>query len=327
MLFTAERRRGERPPRRYRRSLLILALLAQVVVFLLLHGVYGIAGAPCPPTPPPPPPESCNAPPGVPCLPNTGGGGCAIDPTSCDDPGGGYTPESDVRGRWLGPFSAGTVQAFSIAASETLLFRGVAAAAPDDPPGCGSPPPVSPPAGGGGGGGGGGGSPAPLPPTPVPLIPVDVPREVPGVAASVERPQVQVRMNPTIGMVNVPTWFWAEGYRGQDLTASRSWGLPYVPTTISVRYLVKRYIWDFGDGGQIENRSLGQPYPAESDIKNAYRWSSRTEPGWAFHPTLTIEWNVEYRVNGGPPQPLPAVQQRYEAIYQVQQLQPVITNP
>jgi len=147
------------------------------------------------------------------------------------------------------------------------------------------------------------------------------------VAASVELPEVQVRMNPDTGLVNLPTWLWAEGYRGQDLFASQSWSPPYEPTTIEVRYSLKRYLWNFGDGGQIETRSLGQPYPAESDIKNAYGWSSRTEPGGVFHLALTIEWEVEYRVNGGPPQPLPTAQRRYEALYPVQELQPVITNP
>lgn len=146
-------------------------------------------------------------------------------------------------------------------------------------------------------------------------------------AASVELPEVQVRMNPDTGLVNLPTWLWAEGYRGQDLFASQSWSPPYEPATIEVRYSLKRYLWNFADGGQIETRSLGHPYPAESDIKNAYGWSSRTEPGGVFHLALTIEWAVEYRVNGGPPQPLPPAQRRYEALYPVQELQPVITNP
>ena len=164
-------------------------------------------------------------------------------------------------------------------------------------------------------------------PTPVPLIPVCAACEAPGVAASVESPAVRVRMNPDTGLVNVPTWFWAEGYRGQDLVASRSWSPPYEPTTIEVRYSVRRYLWNFGDGGQIESKSLGQPYPAESDVRNAYGWSSRTEPGGVFHLGLTIEWNVEYRVNGGAPQQLPPVARPYPAIYPVQELQPIITNP
>ena len=146
-------------------------------------------------------------------------------------------------------------------------------------------------------------------------------------AASIALPAVAVRMNPATGMVNVATWFWAEGYRGEDLTASRSWGYPYEDTTIEVRYFVREYLWNYGDGGQIASRSLGQPYPGESDIRNAYGWSSKTEPGGVFHGALGIRWGVEYRVNGGPLRPLPPVERRYEATYPVQELQPVITGP
>jgi hypothetical protein len=159
------------------------------------------------------------------------------------------------------------------------------------------------------------------------LIPVCAACEAPGVAAGVQLPQVQLQMNPALGMGNIPTWFWAVGYQGQDLVTARSWSPPYEPTTIEVRYAVNRYVWNFGDGGQIVNRSLGQAYPRESDVKNIYGWSSRTEPAGVFHPALTIEWRVEYRVNGGAAQALPPVQRRYEAVYPVQQLQPVITNP
>lgn len=145
-----------------------------------------------------------------------------------------------------------------------------------------------------------------------------------GVAATVELPLVTVRMNPATGIVNVPTWFWAEGYQGQDLFASQSWGPPYEDTTITVRYFVKEYLWNYGDGGQISSRSLGQPYPQESDVRNAYGWSSQTEPAGVFHGALIIRWGVEYTVNGGTPVALPEVTRRYEFEYPVQQLQPVI---
>ncbi len=255
--------------------------------------VAAVAAPPCPD--PAPPPQECG---GLPCLPNTGGGYCADHP---DDPtcaGGGVAPNRATSTGWA---LSGW---FRRAASPILGAAGDIAFAAAPP--CDGPAPA---------------------PTPVPLIPVCVACEAPGVASTVELPQVRVRANPDTGLVNVPTWLWAEGYRGQELFASRSWSPPYEPTTIEVRYFIRRYLWNFGDGGQIENRSLGQPYPAESDIKNAYGWSSRTEPGGVFHLSLTIEWNVEYRVNGGPPQALPPAQRRYEALYPVQELQPVITNP
>ena len=143
-------------------------------------------------------------------------------------------------------------------------------------------------------------------------------------AATIETPNVAVRMNPATGMVNVATWFWAEGYQGQDMYASRSWSYPFEDTTIEVRYFVQEYLWNYGDGGQISSRSLGQPYPAESDIQNAYAWSSKTEPAGVFHGALIIRWGVEYRVNGGAPTALADVTRRYEFIHPVQQLQPVV---
>ena len=145
-------------------------------------------------------------------------------------------------------------------------------------------------------------------------------------AASVPRPTITVRMNPEIGMVNLPTWFWAEGYRGQDLYATRTWpSPPFVPTMITVRYSVRHYIWNFGDAGLLTTRSLGQPYPTESDIQNAYAWSSeRREPGGLFRGALIVVWKVEYSANGGPYTALPDATMRVEWSHQVRELQPVV---
>lgn len=289
------------------------ALLIPLVALLtgIGAGAIGAVAAPCPEVTPPPPPPICGDR-ACPSMPNTGGGGaaCQEDPTdpACQAHGG--VPHSPR-------FGAETRRGASLTTSFTALGSIAAPIFSDSlqAPPCTGEAPVAPPGG------------SPPTPTPVPLIPVCAACEAPGVAAGVPLPQVQVRMNPDLGLVNLPTWFWAVGYQGQALTASRSWSAPYEPTTIVVRYTVARYIWDFGDGGQVETLSLGQAYPEASDITNVYRWSSRTEPGGQFHPSLTIEWRVEYRVDGGPPQPLPAVQRRYEASYPVQQLQPIITNP
>lgn len=252
-----------------------------------------------PPCPGDPPPPTCA--PGLPCLPDTGGGYCNENPEEC---AGGSAPTPTWFSR-----PQKVVVPLSLVAFAGWLLPGAALSFAHPCPG--DPPP-------------GGTAPGP---TPVPLTPVCAECEAPGVAASVETPEVQVRANPATGLVNLPTWLWAEGYLGQDLFATQSWSPPYEPTTIEVRYFVKRYLWNFGDGGQIESRSLGQPYPAESDIRNAYAWSSRTEPGGYFHLALIIEWHVEYRVNGGAPTPLSPAQRRYEAIYPVQELQPIVTGP
>lgn len=41
-------------------------------------------------------------------------------------------------------------------------------------------------------------------------------------AAAVPPPDLRIRMNPERGMVNVPTWFWVEGYDGGTLSAAET---------------------------------------------------------------------------------------------------------
>ena len=290
--------------------LLALSLISTIVAVPTAGAAvtYSVFAGPCPGDPPPPPPQCGDQP--CPTLPGTGGGGgaCETDPTDPACRGGTTIPRPLVVTSRADALNTGTAHMLGERDANTIVLQPVLVIHPCP----GDPPP-------------GGNEPVPAPPPPP--IPVCAACEAPGVAASVEIPAVTVRMNPETGLVNLQTWFWAEGYRGQDLVASRSWSAPYEPTTIEVRYSVKRYIWNFGDGGQIESKSLGQAYPASSEIANAYGWSSRTEPGGVFHPGLAIEWNVEYRVNGGAPQALPPVTRAYPAVYPVQELQPIITNP
>lgn len=159
-----------------------------------------------------------------------------------------------------------------------------------------------------------------------PPIPVDVAGEAATLCASVALPEIVLRANPRLGLVNVPTWFWVENYDGGDLADSQSWGPPYVPTTIEVRLTVSTLRWNFGDGGQRETRSLGQAYPRESDVQNTYRWSSRGEPGGHFAFALTVEWLGEYRVNGGAWTAITTITRRYEGQIAVQQSQPIIVR-
>ena len=292
--------------------LLALSLVSTIVAMPTVGAAVTstVLAGPCPGDPPPPPPQCGDQ--SCPTLPGTGGGGgaCETDPTDPACRGGTTVPRTLAITSRADTHQIGTLDMISTRDGAVLVPQEALVIHP-----CPGDPPF------------GGNEPAPAPPPPPPPIPVCAACEAPGVAASVEIPAVTVRMNPETGLVNLPTWFWAEGYRGQDLVASRSWSAPYEPTTIEVRYFVKRYLWNFGDGGQIESKSLGQPYPASSEIANAYGWSSRTEPGGVFHPGLAIEWDVEYRVNGAAPQSLPPVTRMYPAIYPVQELQPIITNP
>jgi hypothetical protein len=162
------------------------------------------------------------------------------------------------------------------------------------------------------------------PAAPPPPIPVDVQGEAARLCAQLGLPEVTLDYNPSLAMVNAPTWFYAQGYRGQFLYISKSWSAPYVPTTIEIEGRPVSYRWNFGDGGEIETTTLPDPFPAESMVHNSYRWSSKTEPGGYFHTSLTITWAGYYRVNGGPWQFIAFRTGRYEGLLPVQQLQPIV---
>jgi len=161
----------------------------------------------------------------------------------------------------------------------------------------------------------------------------------------VPMPSVKVRMNPDLGLVAVPTWFWIEGYDGREFGVSRRINIPAEigddvpvddvprddprrrPTSVTIVVTVRpsRYEWSFGDGTTVVSRSLGKPYPQASDVKHTYEHSSLRSPS-DFAVGLTIEFAAEYRVNGGAPQAVPPIRQTYESSYRVQEIQPVLTS-
>jgi hypothetical protein len=170
------------------------------------------------------------------------------------------------------------------------------------------------------------------------LFVTDVLEELPLPAAS-------VRMNPDLGLVAVPTWFWVEGYNGRAFGVSRQVNIPAAigddvpvedvarddprrrPTSMSIAVTVRpsRYEWSFGDSSRIVTRTLGKPYPQTSDVKHTYEFSSLHSPA-GFTVGLTIEFAAEYRINGGPAQALPPIRRSYESSYRVQEIQPVLTS-
>jgi len=172
------------------------------------------------------------------------------------------------------------------------------------------------------------------------------PREVAlDVLAQVPMPSIRIRMNPGLGLVALPGWFWVEGYDNRPFGASRTVEVPptvgpevpvaVVPAgdprrrgsafTVDVRVSLARYEWGFGDGGAFVTRSLGRAYPAESDIQHTYEYSSLGRPD-GFPVALAAEFAAEYRVDGGPAQTLPPVRRTYASGYRVQEAQAVLTG-
>lgn len=165
------------------------------------------------------------------------------------------------------------------------------------------------------------------------------------VLEDVPLPAAKVRMNPDLGLVAVPTWFWVEGYDGRAFGVSRRVTIPAEigddvpvddvprndprrrPTSLTIVVTVRpsRYEWTFGDGTRLVTRSLGRPYPRVSDVKHTYEHSSLRSPS-GFTVGLTIEFTAEYRIDGGAVQALPPIRRSYESSYRVQEIQPVLTS-
>jgi hypothetical protein len=158
-------------------------------------------------------------------------------------------------------------------------------------------------------------------------------------------PTAKVRMNPDLGLVAVPTWFWLEGYDGRAFGAARRVNIPAEigddvsfgdvprddprrrPTEMTVTVTVRpsRYEWSFGDDTRLVASTLGKPYPQASDVKHTYELSSLHSPA-GFTVGLTIEFAAVYRINGGAAQALPPIRRSYESSYRVQEIQPVLTS-
>jgi hypothetical protein len=134
-------------------------------------------------------------------------------------------------------------------------------------------------------------------------------------------PAITVGVNPEVGLVALPSWFWVEGYDGLPITASDTLD----GTTVEVEITPTGYRWTFGDGTTVESTSLGQRYPEESDIRHTYEQSSLSVGG-AFPVSVEITFSARYRVDGGPWQPLDPITRSFTTAYPVQQLQSILAG-
>lgn len=158
-------------------------------------------------------------------------------------------------------------------------------------------------------------------------------------------PQMQIKENPALGLVNLPGWFWIDGYDGKPFGDSQTITIPpavgpdvpftVVPAsdprrqptylTVSVQVWPSSYQWSFGDGSALDTESLGQPYPAQSDIQHVYQFSSlQTQSG--FPVQVIAIFAAHFEVNGGTPQDLPPMSHTYTAVYPVQEAQSLLAS-
>lgn len=134
-------------------------------------------------------------------------------------------------------------------------------------------------------------------------------------------PDIAIEANPSTGLVALPSWFWLDGYDGAPISSSDA--LPGVAVDVEVEPLV--YRWSFGDGTTAETTSLGQRYPAESDIRHVYEQSSLAAGG-AYTVTVEVTFAARYRVNDGAWEALEPITRSFSNDYPVQQLQSVLVG-
>lgn len=134
-------------------------------------------------------------------------------------------------------------------------------------------------------------------------------------------PDIAIDANPATGLVALPSWFWLDGYDGSPISSSDA--LPGVAVDVEVEPLV--YRWSFGDGTTEDTASLGQRFPAESDIRHVYEQSSLAAGG-AYVVTVEVTFSARYRVNGGAWEALEPITRSFSNDYPVQQLQSVLVG-
>jgi len=138
--------------------------------------------------------------------------------------------------------------------------------------------------------------------------------------------QLTLHANPEQGLLRVPTWVWADGagYIGGPMTGFYTVDLPWTHEwetcstdeqtkerhcehhheegtyhlSLTVGFRPGRYLWTFGDRTRLDTGSLGQAYPAESDVQHVYSDTSLGQPQNLYTVRLNIEWVGDWSVSG-----------------------------
>ena len=181
---------------------------------------------------------------------------------------------------------------------------------------------------------------AALPPTPAQLR---VAAE--SIAGTIAMPGVSIKANPPVGAgtVHLDTWFYTAGYAGGPIAQTRN----ALGATIEIDATPTSYVWDFGDGSApLTTTSLGVPWQASfrpnttqadcnfdgTPIANGnptiagsvtHCWTQNNSAGVTV--SLTFNFAVSYRVNGGAPIALAPITRTATLTYPVQNIDSVIT--
>lgn len=116
--------------------------------------------------------------------------------------------------------------------------------------------------------------------------------------AEVSLPSLQIAVNPAqVGITNLASYFWLSGASNAPVY-TRAGASPL--GSIELRATPLSYLWSFGDGSTLRTTSLGQAYPAVSDIAHTYTvrsdWAPTATPAGLYPVRVTASYDVAFQV-------------------------------
>ena len=152
-------------------------------------------------------------------------------------------------------------------------------------------------------------------------------------------PELRIGTNPSPpALVGIDTYFWIDNYDGSLLRRSGQVDRPASlggDFTVRIEGWAGQVVWDFGDGspplrmrvGRGDRRWLGQAWPARSELKRTYEFSSflfeRNDPP-GFPVTLTVTWTGSWTAGAEGSGTLAPITRTYLLPLRVQEIQQII---
>ena len=152
-------------------------------------------------------------------------------------------------------------------------------------------------------------------------------------------PELRIGTNPPPpALVGIDTYFWIDNYDGSLLRHSGQVDRPASlggDFTVRIEGWAGQVVWDFGDGspplrmrlGRGERRWLGQAWPARSELRRTYEFSSfffeRNDPP-GFPVTVTVTWTGSWTAGAEGSGTLAPITRAYLLPLRVQEIQQII---
>ncbi|MGH2747420.1 MAG: PKD domain-containing protein [Actinomycetota bacterium] len=131
-------------------------------------------------------------------------------------------------------------------------------------------------------------------------------------------PQPNLALAPSeIGLTGLDSYFWLDDPPGAISATARAG-----PLTVTAEARPVRYIWDFGDGGDLVTAHAGRPWTRTRPGNIAHLYETRGN----YDLSVEVVWAARWRINDGEWQPLGYFSNSDERPYRVRQIIAVLTR-